>query len=147
MSRETLHDLNVNTLIGNTDHRGLAWHYRAQEQGVESNHYAGPIPMTDVERRLFSWQAESRPVAVETPADFETMTHLSGDGLPARWMTINGKQAISRSDREDGSVMGIFTSGYSMHQYREWLLTTVANVLDDDLSISSAGLLRDGAIA
>lgn len=31
--------------------------------------------------------------------------------------------------------------------YREWLLTTVADLLDDDLAISSAGLLRGGAIA
>lgn len=43
--------------------------------------------------------------------------------------------------------MGIFTPGYRMHQYDEWLLTTVGNVLDDTLSISSAGLLRNGAIA
>ena len=43
--------------------------------------------------------------------------------------------------------MGIFASGYAMHQYDEWLLTTVANILDDDLSISSAGLLRQGAVA
>ena len=43
--------------------------------------------------------------------------------------------------------MGIFTDGYVRHQYPDWLLTTVANVLDDSLSISSAGLLRDGAIA
>ena len=34
-----------------------------------------------------------------------------------------------------------------MHQYREWLVGTVANILDDDLSISSAGLLREGAVA
>ncbi len=34
-----------------------------------------------------------------------------------------------------------------MHQYETWLLETVANILDDDLSISSAGLLRGGAIA
>ena len=45
MSRETLHDLNTNTLIGNTSQRGNAWHYRSEEQGEESNHYSGPIPM------------------------------------------------------------------------------------------------------
>ena len=39
MSRETLQHLNTNTLIGNTAHRGTAWHYRAEEQGEESNHY------------------------------------------------------------------------------------------------------------
>ncbi len=38
-------------------------------------------------------------------------------------------------------------TGYVRHQYREWLLTTVADLLDDDLAISSAGLLRSGAIA
>ena len=43
--------------------------------------------------------------------------------------------------------MGIFAPGYAMHQYDEWLLTTVANILDDDLCISSAGLLRGGAVA
>ena len=53
MSRETLQHLNTNTLIGNTDARGTAWHYRAEEQGAETNHYPGPIPVRDVERRLF----------------------------------------------------------------------------------------------
>ena len=33
------------------------------------------------------------------------------------------------------------------HQYDEWLLGTVANILDDDLCVSSAGLLREGAVA
>ena len=75
------------------------------------------------------------------------MTHLDEDGNPTRWAVVDGRQAIARSDRLDGTVMGIFTDGYVRHQYPEWLLTTVANVLDDSLSISSAGLLRDGAIA
>ncbi len=43
--------------------------------------------------------------------------------------------------------MGIFGEGYTRHQYRQWLLTAVADLLDDDLAISSAGLLRGGAIA
>jgi phage/plasmid-like protein (TIGR03299 family) len=103
--------------------------------------------VADVERRLFHWHAQSRPLAVETPADLDDMTHLSEDGAPVRWAAVAGKQAICRSDRRDGSVMGIFGDGYAMHQYREWLLTTVANLLDDNLSISSAGLLRDGAVA
>lgn len=145
MSRETLEHLNLHTLIGNTAQRGHAWHYRAEHQGGEPNHYPGPIPVADVERRLFSWQAVSRPVAVELDADIATMTHLTETGTPARWARIDGRQAICRGDTD--TVMGIFASGYTMHQYREWLLTTVANVLDDELSISSAGLLRAGAIA
>ncbi|MDE0571808.1 DUF932 domain-containing protein [Demequina sp. B12] len=147
MSNETLADLNTNTLIGHTDTRGTAWHYRAELQGETSNHYPNEIPVDDVARRLFDWDAQSRPVAVERPADVSTMTHLNEGGRPVRWETVPDRQAIVRSDRSDGNVMGIFTNSYTPHPYREWLLETVANLLDDDLSISSAGLLRDGAIA
>ena len=73
------------------------------------------------------------------------MTHLDPLGSPARWVQVDDRQAITRSDTN--AVLGIFGTGYAMHQYREWLLTTVANILDDDLVISSAGLLRGGAIA
>lgn len=145
MSRETLTHLNTNTLIGNTDARGHAWHYRAEEQGEQSNHYTGPVPIEDVRSRLFDWQAQSRPLAVEAPSSVEEMTHLSDEGSPVRWNVVADRQAICRSDTD--AVLGIFTLGYSMHQYREWLLTTVANVLDDSLSISSAGLLKGGAVA
>ena len=69
MSSETLQHLNTNTLIGNTDARGHAWHYRAEEQGAESNHYPGPIPIEDVRRRLFCWTAESRTRRGRGPGD------------------------------------------------------------------------------
>jgi len=145
MSRETLQHLNTNVLIGNTDHRGHAWHYKADEQGDESNHYPGAIPVADVQRRLFHWQAESRRMAMEVPADIETMTHLTDDGTPAKWAVQEDLQGIARNDSYHR--MGQFTPGYEMHQYSPWLLDTVANILDDDLGISSAGLLRNGAIA
>jgi hypothetical protein len=32
-------------LIGFTDKRGHAWHYRPEEQGDEPNHYPGAIPL------------------------------------------------------------------------------------------------------
>jgi phage/plasmid-like protein (TIGR03299 family) len=103
--------------------------------------------VADVERRLFHWQAQSRRIAIEVPADAASMTHLSESNLPARWVVVPDRQAIARPHRSDGSVMGIFTDGYVMHQYTPWLLDTVATILDDSLAISSAGLLRDGAIA
>lgn len=145
MSKETLTHLNTNTLIGHTAQRGTAWHYRAEEQGDESNHYEHEIPVEDVQRRLFNWSAESRPIAAEQPADLSTMTHLDPSGQPARWVSVEGKQAIVRSDNDH--VMGIFAEGYERHQYDEWLLTSVANILDEDLTISSAGLLKQGAVA
>ena len=145
MSRETLQHLNTQTLIGNTAYRGTAWHYRAEHQTEEPNHYPGPIPVDDVRRRLFDWHAVSRALAVELPAQLDTMTHLDPDGNPAKWLVLPDRQAICRSDQP--VVMGIFAPGYAMHQYDQWLLTTVADILDDDLSISSAGLLRNGAVA
>ena len=55
MSQETFSWLNRNVLVGFTDKRGDAWHYRASDQGDEPNHYTGAIPVADVERRLFHW--------------------------------------------------------------------------------------------
>lgn len=132
MSKETLEWLNNNTLVGFTDKRGSAWHYRASLQSEEPNHYPGPIPVADVERRLFGWQAVSSPVYVEDP--------VTGGLAEAP-----GRQAILRSDT--GNVMGIFTDGYEPHPYIEWLIGTIARLLDSDLSIGSAGLLRGGAVA
>ncbi|GAA4100929.1 DUF932 domain-containing protein [Actinomadura miaoliensis] len=132
MSKEALEWLNRNTLIGFTEKRGKAWHYRADLQSEEPNHYPGPIPVEDVKRRLFGWEAVSSPVYVESP--------VTG-GLAE----VPGRQAILRGD--NGHVMGIFTDGYEKHPYVEWLINTIATLLEDDLSIGSAGLLRGGAVA
>ena len=131
MSKETAAWLNANTLIGFTDKRGTAWHYRSDLQGAESNHYPGPVPVEDVKRRLFDWEAVSSPVYVESPLG----------GL----VQAPGRQAILRSD--NGHLMGLFTDGYEPHPYVEWLVNTIGTLLDDDLSIGSAGLLKNGAVA
>ena len=145
MSRETIEWLNTMTLIGNTDQRGSAWHYRAAGQGAEPNHYPGPIPVADVERRLFAWQAVERRVAVEFPATEETMTHLGEHGQPLRWAVQPDRKAVAPDDAE--LVMGMFKDGYKIHQYRQWLLTNVASIVGEDLAVSSAGLLRNRAVA
>lgn len=145
MSKETFEWLNRNVLVGNTEQRGNAWHYREASQGDESNHYAGPIPLEDVQRRLFAWQAETRRVAVEVPADIMSATHFAEDGMPMRWAVQGDRQGIVRNDNQ--AVMGLFKDGYQPHQYDEWLLKNVGLILDDDLAISAAGLLRGGAQA
>ncbi len=106
MSKESLKWLNANTLIGFTDKRGTAWHYRADLQGAEPNHYPGPIPVEDVKRSLFGWQAVASPVYVESP--------VTG-GL----IHVPERQAFLRSDT--GHVMGIFSDGYEPRPYEEWL--------------------------
>ena len=146
MSAETAQWLNTQTLIGFTSKRGHAWHYRAEAQGDEPNHYPGPIPVPDVARRLFAWDAVSRPVLVSLPTDdLAAADDIDEDGQATRYVPVPGRQAVIRSDT--GAVLGLFSDGYAIHQYREWLLETVASILDDSLSVGSAGLLKDGAVA
>jgi phage/plasmid-like protein (TIGR03299 family) len=135
MSQETITTLNTNTLIGYTDKRGTAWHYRAEEQGAESNHYTGAIPIDDVERRLFDWEA------VEGQINATAMTE---DGVLVAPNSDDYKP-IMRSDT--GRIMGIFKQGYKRHPYKDTLLRQVERIVDGDLAISSAGLLANGARA
>jgi phage/plasmid-like protein (TIGR03299 family) len=134
MSKETATWLNQNTLIGFTDKRGHAWHYRANEQGAEPNHYPGAVPVADVKRRLFAWEAVEGTLAA---------TVLSADGVLV--VQDPERKAIVRPDT--GVILGVFKDGYTIHQYQEWLLETVAQLLDDELSIGSAGLLKGGGVA
>lgn len=146
MSRETLEWLNTMTLKGFTEKTGDAWHKSEEaRKGNPDNHYVGPIPIGDVRDRLLNWQAVARRVAVEVPATVEDMTHMSDKGEPMRWQVEEERQAIARSDSHH--VMGLFKAGYKPHQYDEWLLGTVSNILGDRLHIGSAGLLRGGAQA
>jgi phage/plasmid-like protein (TIGR03299 family) len=126
MSKETMEWLNQNTLIGFTEKRGNAWHYRESSQGAEPNHYPGAIPLPDVERRLFDWEVIEEPLFID-----------GGSGM----VQVPGRKAMVASDNRD--VLGIFKDGYQGHGYREWLLKNVSTILDDDLQIGSAGLLRN----
>ena len=134
MSRETLTHLNTQTLIGYTSKRGQAWHYRADRQGSEPNHYEHAVPVADVRRRLFCWS----PVE----ADLQAVT-IDTDGVAT--YTDPTRKAIVRPDT--GAILGIFRTGYRVHDYDQWLISNVENLLDADLQIGSAGLLRGGAVA
>ena len=134
MSKESLSTLNTQTLIGYTDKRGSAWHYRAEEQGTESNHYTGSIPVEDVRRRLFGWDALEGAI---------TATAITADGVMVTEDPT--RKAIMRSDT--GALLGIFKQSYKIHPYGEWLISNVENLLDADVQVASAGLLRGGAVA
>jgi phage/plasmid-like protein (TIGR03299 family) len=136
MSNETTQWLNQNVLVGMTDKRGTAWHYKASDQGEEPNHYAGAIPVEDVRRRLFHWSALEVPMFISVPSE---------DGESFDYQEVPSKNAIVRSDTYE--VLGVPSKRYVPHQYDEWLLESVGNIIDDDLVIGSAGLLKNGAIA
>lgn len=145
MSEETATWLNTMTLIGFTDQRGHAWHYRKGAQGAEPNHYPTAIPVEDVRRRLFHWK-----VAEGDVVSTATLMNDTGVGTvtvrdPARKSMLRPPGALGPDDA--GAILGIFRSGYAGHDYEEWLLEQVAAILDDDLAIGSAGLLKGGAVA
>jgi len=111
MSQETMSWLNSMTLIGNTDARGNAWHYRAAEQGAESNHYTGAIPVVDVQRRLFAGRpchAGSRSSSRHARDHDPPQQRRGADALGG------AGQAVAPSDRDH--VMGMFKDSYKLPQ-------------------------------
>jgi phage/plasmid-like protein (TIGR03299 family) len=129
VSRETSQWLNTMTLIGFTNRRGNAWHYRVEHQGSEHNHYPEAIPVEHVERRLFNFEFIEAPV----------FYLVNGEYIESS----EGRKGMLTSDTSED--LGSFKSGYQGHNYREWLLENVALILDDaknELGIGSAGLLR-----
>jgi len=145
MSAETMEWLNSNILVGYTDERGHAWHYRQDLQGSEPNHYTGAVPTADILRRLFSWSAISAPVFVRVPATLDDATGVDEAGNPIKFIQAENRQAILRDDTL--GLMKIFKGGYRSHQYGEWLVQNLSNIVDDDINFGSAGLLKNGAVA
>jgi phage/plasmid-like protein (TIGR03299 family) len=158
MSSHTLEWHNVWSLIGDTEkrksvkdgwhqHDGSAWHYREALQGDEPNHYPHAIPVADVERRLFNWEAEAvSPMVATIPGK------LLDDGTIVDGYEIadEKRQMICRprgvlGDDDKGAILGTFKAGYKIHSYREWLLRNVEVLLDDKIHVAAAGLLREGA--
>lgn len=132
MSQETARWLNTKTLIGMGK---LAWHKDERFQGAESNHYDGPVPIEDIRRRLIDWKAVERPVYVGGGMDGET---------PVAQPDL---KAIVRDD--NGDRLTVAGADYKIHQYDEWLLGGLSQILDTssgDLIIGSAGLLQNGGV-
>jgi phage/plasmid-like protein (TIGR03299 family) len=145
VTRETLEWLNRNTLIGYTEKRGKAWHCRAELQGAEPNHYPGAIPVDDVLRRLFNWEATTVRLYQQVLCDPAEATTVDEDGRPTKLVLDSGIKKIVRSDT--GKNLRYAGSGYQIHQYQEWLVDALKDIIDDDINIGSAGLLRDGGVA
>lgn len=142
MSEQTLEWLNTYTLQSKK-----AWHTREHLQRLldQPTVYDGPIPLDDVRNRLFGWEplrGDVRSTAtILTPEGVETVTLLDED----RITMMRPPGALNPDD--PGAILGVFKSGYKAHPYDEWLLENVAHILDDDLGIFSAGLLRNAAQA
>jgi phage/plasmid-like protein (TIGR03299 family) len=128
------------------DDQGRAWHYRENLQGSEPNHYDGAIPIEDVLRRLFTWKP------IEMPVVINDVPEMTSDGVDTYTITDDTSKHICRPRKalgpdDKGARLGTFKNGYKGHDYEEWLLNNVGTILDDELGIGSAGLLKQGAQA
>lgn len=156
MSKETSEWLNQNTLIGFTAKRGTAWHYRAADQAdtpasvypkadvitvdgnnYASNHYAGAVPVHDVNRRLFHWDAVQCPMALDVSGILGTEREV--------WKKSTKRVAWVRSDTME--ELGNPSPTWTAHPYSQWLIETTQQITDGELDIASAGLLKGGAQA
>lgn len=138
MSAETMTWLRNNVIVGFAETRGNAWWASRGLDEMDDNgekvHYAGAIPLEDVERRITNWEAVSLPLFVPNT--------LGGMDDP-EYVQVPNRQAITHS--RTGNVFGIFKGGYQIHQPREFS-GQLSTILDDDVQIGSAGQLRGGAI-
>lgn len=160
MSRETLDWLNNNTLVGFTTDKekwAAGWgtfkndHFAAwwQREGYTGG-FEGPVPIEEVQRRLFFWEPIEAPLFTRMEVDITEAQDIDPDtGLGFLDVEVVGKKAIIRPDTQD--VLGIFGENtYKVHGYTEWLIDQVGTILDQsrgELGISSAGLLRRGGVA
>lgn len=127
MSRETRETLATQTLIGNVARRGHAWHWRKGDD----NHYQGPVPVEDVRDRLFNWKAVTGTVSATALTDTGVLRDEASD-----------RKAIMHS--VTGKILGINGMTYQIHQFDDWLIDSVATLVDADLAIGSAGVLQEG---
>ncbi len=136
MSQETQEWLENFTLIGLTDKRGSAWHWRAGN----TNHFAGAIPVEVVRERLFFW----------TPDEGTVESQVARNGVFTYKVTNHDRKKIVRPPTDrlgPAKILGEFNLDTPMHGYNEWLIGNVETILDGGLVIGSAGLLKDGAQA
>lgn len=133
MSKETMEYLNSGAiLVGDGE---TPWWRDESFKTAEDVLYAGAIPVDDVHRRLFHWEAEDRALGVLTPVGEDDEEYRG----------IYSHKAVVRNDT--GALLGIHGSEYKIHQYGEWLVENAQKLLGSGVHISSAGLLRGGAQA
>ena len=147
MGMETMEWYNTRILVGNASKRGNAWHYKKELQGDEPNHYDGFVPVDDIRRRLFNFNAVSYPVFYRVPCDLTVADGMDDNGQPFRYVQATDRQAVAQDTKPD-NLFNIFKGGFAPHQFDEWLVGGLMNLVDDsEVGFGSAGLLKNNAVA
>ena len=145
-SKQDVGELNLWTLIGCTDERGNAWHYREELQGSEDNRYPGFIPVADVHRRLFFWEPERLPVAYLRPCGVDEADFITSEGVAVKIVeTQNDRIGVVRPDTDYD--MGVFKSGATHPAYGVTLIRECERLTGTTLGVSTAGLVQRGSRA
>jgi len=158
MSKETIADLNMYTMLGNVNDKAKwvnnNWmilqadgSYRAwwQSEGFQ-NAYDGFIPVDEVDRVLFNWEPIEAPVMLKVPCSADEADGTDGYGNPFRWVGDTKRKAIMNPTNDTVfSYVGV--DSYQIHGYHKWLIDGPATIADGELGIDSAGLLRRGGVA
>ncbi len=158
MSQETIEWLNANTMLGNTSAKeiwtGNSWmiaqadgSFKAWWQNADfTNAYDGPIPVEEVERVLFNWEPLETQVMHKKPCAADEADGTDGNGNPFLWVPDMGRKGIMHPT--NNTIFGYFgIDTYSVHSYKQWLINYVHNIVDGEIGIDSAGLLRQGGVA
>lgn len=109
-----------------------AW--QAYNQAANVTAYGGEVPI-DAVKALIDYPLIEGPLQT---------TMLGPDGDPVL-LDDPDRKVIVRGDT--GALFGVFKKGYQIHQPGEWLYRTLENLLDDDLKVGQARLIRGGAVA
>jgi phage/plasmid-like protein (TIGR03299 family) len=160
MSAETIEWLNTNTMIGFTANREaykhMGWGIGYDETAGENrawwytdgfnNGYAGAIPVEEVERVLFNWE----PIETEIMYKRRDVAEADADAIdgngPFLWVPSEKFKGIMHPETEvEFGVFGKDT--YKIHGYREWLIDNLSKLVDGEVGIATAGMLRQGGVA
>lgn len=160
MSKETLQWLNQFTMIGFTQNREaykhMGWGVDYNETAGENrawwyqdgfdNGYTGAIPVEEVERVLFNWE----PIETEIMHKRRDVSEADADAVdgngPFLWVPSEKYKGIMHPETE--MEFGMFGKDtYQIHGYKEWLVDNLSKLVDGEVGIATAGMLRGGGVA
>lgn len=160
MSKETTRWLNANVMQGFTEDasKWAAQPYAVARKTAEGDttwqpwfadddytgRFSGAVPVEAVMERLLNWQAVKAPAFSDMSCDIDEATNIGVDGKPTHRQREANYAFIKRSD--NGFTMNCRSDDYQVHQYNEWFIDNIANMLHGELAIESAGLLMGGGV-
>ena len=135
MSKETLTFLRENIRYGFTSDRGPAW-WAAEDHMADGSHFELAVPEDEV-YKLLDVKLVSGPVT-------SVYTDDNGERIP---VVDDTRQSIIRVMPDRAEILGVFKSGYQIHDYNTWINKMMSDIVDSGLETACAALLRKGAVA